>query len=65
MTEYYIELQDAQGTGYCATDVRDNVLYYDDLDDARMDAKSHLNDFFVVSRIIDTQTKQALDFFRM
>jgi hypothetical protein len=63
MTEYYIELQDAQGTCFCSTDIRDDVIYYDDLDDARMDAKNSLSDFFVVSRIIDTQTKRVVDFF--
>ncbi len=63
MAEYYIELQDAQGTGYCSTDIRDNVIYYDDLDDARMDAKNSLSDFFIASRIIDIQTRRVVDFF--
>ena len=63
MTEYYIEMQDAEGTSYGSTDIMDNIIYYDDLDEARMDAKNSLSDFFVVSRIIDTQTKRVVDFF--
>ena len=64
MNEYYIELQDAQGTCYSATDITDNVVYYDDLDEARLAAKGNLNDVFIVSRVIDTQARRVVDFFR-
>ena len=61
--EYYIELQDAEGTGYLYTDNIDNQIYFEDLDEARMDAKSSLKDDIVLARIIDVQTCRVVDFF--
>jgi hypothetical protein len=63
MNEYYIYLQDAQGTSYCCTDVAGNAMYFEDLDEARLHAKGELKDEIVWARIIDTQKHRVVDFF--
>jgi hypothetical protein len=63
MNEYYIELQDAQGTGYGCTDIAGNEMYFEDLNEARLFAKSKLKDHIVMTRIIDVQTNDVVDFF--
>ena len=64
MTEYWIELQDENGTGYghCYPFSNDEIIH-EDLDEARMDAKSSLKDDIVLARIIDVQTRRVVDFF--
>jgi hypothetical protein len=64
MTEFYIELQDADGTCYGATGITDEVAYFDDLDEARMFAKAQLNDEYILSRIVNDQTGRIVDFFK-
>ena len=63
MTEYYIELQDAQGTCYGATDITGEVAYFDDLDEARLFAKAQLDEQFILSRVVNDQTGRIMDFF--
>ena len=63
MNEFYIELQDADGTAYLHTDITGQVPYYDELDDAKFAAKSALTDRYVVTRVIDTKDKSVVDFF--
>ena len=59
MDEFYIELQDAEGTAY----VCDGS--YDDLDGARLAAKSSLRNNYVVARVINATTKDVADFFEV
>lgn len=64
MTEFYVELQDAAGTCYGTTDMNDEVLYFYDLDEARMYAKGQLDDTYILARVIDADRKQVVDFFK-
>ena len=61
--EYYIELQDAQGTAYGCVDHFDNEMYFEDLDEARIYAKSRLDNHIVLVRIVDNHTNNVVDFF--
>jgi len=60
---YTIELQDANETGYCHTAIDGEQLGYDDLDDARLDAKSQLGEHIVLVRIFDNKSR-LVDFFK-
>ena len=64
MTEFYVELQDADGTYYGATDRAGEVAYFDDFDEARLFAKAQLDDQFILSRIVNDQTGRIMDFFQ-
>ena len=65
MSEFYVELQDSDGTFYGATDRWTNeALYFDELDDARVYAKDQLDDTYVVTRVIDAKTHRVVDFFQ-
>lgn len=65
MNEFYVELQDANGTCYGTTDEwTDDILYFENLDDARMYAKSQLDDEFILARVINADSKQVVDFFQ-
>ena len=66
MTEFYVELQDADGTCYGATDRTGEVAYFDDLDEARMFAKDQLTDEFILSRVIGVgnDRSRVMDFFQ-
>lgn len=64
MSEYYIELHDAQGTGYCADDISGEVVFFEDLDEARMFAKDSLTEEYVLARIVDAKNKRVVDFFK-
>lgn len=59
MSEFYVELQDAEGTAYYA----DKPIYFDDLEEARMYAKSQLNDRYTLVRVIETTRGCVVDFF--
>jgi hypothetical protein len=64
MDEFYVELQDAQGTCYGTTDrFTDEAIYFDDLDEARMFAKGQLDEQFILARLINAQTGRVVDFF--
>ena len=63
MTEFYVQLQDADGTGYVATGIADEVVYFDDLDEARLFAKDQLDDEFILASVI-TDKGRVVDFFR-
>ena len=64
MTEFIVELQDADGTCYGTTDPwTDETLYFEDLDEARMYAKSQLSEEYILSRVIETNRYRVLDFF--
>jgi hypothetical protein len=65
MSEYYVELQDSQGTCYLATDFTHAVVYFEDLDEARMFAKAQLDENFVLARVVQDQTDRVMDFFRI
>ena len=58
MDEFYVEVQDADGTAY----VCDGS--YDDLDGARLAAKSSLRDKYVAARVINATTKEVAYFFK-
>ena len=64
MAEYYVDLQDANGTCYGTTDRNDDALYFDDLDEARMYAKDQLSEEYAVARVIDASSKRVVDFFK-
>jgi hypothetical protein len=64
MTEYYVELQDADGTCYGATDITDEIVYFDDLDEARMFAKGQLKEHYILARVINSKTNRVADFFQ-
>jgi hypothetical protein len=60
---YTIELQDANCTGYCHTGMDGEALWYDDLDEARLDAKCQLGEHIVLVRIFDNKDR-LVDFFK-
>lgn len=62
MDEFYVELQDTDGTYYGTTDWHDEPIYFDDIDDARMYAKDQLDDRYIVARIIDSANQRVVDF---
>ena len=66
MTEFYVELQDADGTCYGATDSTGEIAYFDELDEARLFAKAQLNDEFILSRVIGVgnDRSRVMDFFQ-
>lgn len=63
MNEYYIELQDAQGTAYGNLDRWGEETTYEVLDEARLAAKSLLKGHIVLTRIINARTQDVVDFF--
>ena len=65
MTEFYVELQDADGTCYGTTDAwTDQTVYFEDLDEARMFAKSQLDDTYILTRVINADNGRVVDFFQ-
>lgn len=65
MTEFIVELQDADGTCYGTSDPwTDETLYFEDLDEARMFAKSQLSEEYILARVIETNRYRVLDFFQ-
>lgn len=64
MNEFYVELQDRDGTYYGTTDWHDEPLYFEELDDARMYAKDQLDDQYILARVIDTGSGRVVDFFQ-
>ena len=64
MPEFYVEVQDAYGTCYGATDVfTDELIYFEDLDEARMYAKGQIKDDLVLARVIESGKGRIVDFF--
>lgn len=65
MTEFYVELQDRDGTCYVAT-VQGSVatIYFEDLDDARMYAKNQVGEQYVLARVIKAGRGRVVDFFQ-
>ena len=64
MTEFYVELQDADGTYYGTTDAwTDQTVYFDNIDEARMFAKSQLDSTYILARVIEANTGRVVDFF--
>jgi len=65
MTEFYIQLQDADGTCYGTSDPwTDETIYFEELDEARMFAKGQLNEQFILAQVINYQTGRVVDFFQ-
>lgn len=65
MTEFYVELQDADGTCYGTTDPwTDEPIYFEDLDEAKMYAKSRLDEYAILARVIETTRCRVVDFFQ-
>lgn len=65
MTEFYVEVQDAAGTCYGTTDPwTDEVIYFDDIDEARMFAKSQLDSTYILARVIEDSKGRVVDFFQ-
>ena len=65
MNEFYVEVQDADGTAYVHNDITRNVVCYETLEAARFAAKSCLTDKYVVARVINAVTHEVSDFFEM
>lgn len=64
MTEFYVEVQDADGTCYATTDPwTDDAIHFEDLDEARMFAKSQLDDTYILARVIEDSKCRVVDFF--
>ena len=66
MTEFIVELQDADGTCYGTTDPwTDEALYFEDLDEARIFAKSQLSEEYILARVIESGRRgRVVDFFQ-
>lgn len=64
MSEYYVDLEDANGTSYGTVDRNDEVIYFDDIDEARMYAKDQLSEEYIVVKVIDAGSKRVVDFFK-
>lgn len=64
MADYYVDLQDANGTCYGTVDSNDDVIYFDDIDEARMYAKDQVSEEYVVVKVIDAGSKRVVDFFK-
>lgn len=65
MTEFYVELQDANGTGYCTTyPFSDETIYFEDLEEVRMYAKSRVSDEYILARVIESGRGNVVDFFQ-
>lgn len=64
MNEYYIELQDADGTYYGSTNFVGEVVYFEELDEARLFAKGQLKEHYILARVINAQTQRVVDFFQ-
>jgi hypothetical protein len=66
MTEFYVELQDADGTCFVFTDPWDDeTIYFEDLDEARMYAKNQVNEQYILVRVIEDGTGRVVDYFKM
>lgn len=64
MTEFYVELQDADGTCYGTTDPwTDETIYFEDLDEARMYAKNQVSEQYTLARVIEAGRGRVVDFF--
>ena len=65
MNEFYVELQDKDGTCYGTTDAwNDETLYFECLDEARMYAKSRVGDEYILARVIEAGRGRVIDFFQ-
>lgn len=65
VNEFYVELQDKNGTCYGTTDPwTDEAITFDDIDEARMYAKGKLDDQFILARIVETGKNRVVDFFQ-
>jgi hypothetical protein len=65
MTEFYVQVQDADGTCYGTSDhAGDETIYFEELDEARMFAKAQLDEQFILAQVINYQTGRVVDFFR-
>jgi hypothetical protein len=66
MTEFYVELQDADGTCFVFTvPWDDETIYFEDLDEARMYAKNQVNEQYILVRVIEDGTGRVVDYFKM
>ena len=66
MSQYYIHLEDENGTGYghCYPFSNDEIIH-EDLDEARMDAKNQLRGDIVLAKIVECRTGRVVDFFEV
>ena len=65
MTEFYVELQDSDGTCYGTTDPwTDETIYFEDLDEARMYAKNQVSEEYILARVIEVARGRVVDFFQ-
>lgn len=65
MTEFYVELQDADGTYYGTTDPwTDETIFFEDLNDARMYAKNQVSEKYILARVIEAGRGCVVDFFQ-
>lgn len=65
MTEFYVEVQDADGTCFGITDPwTDETMFFEDLAEAQMFAKSQLDETCILARVIETGRNRVVDFFQ-
>ena len=66
MTEYYIHLEDENGTGYGHSyPFSNDEIIHEDLDEARMDAKNQLRGRIVLAKIVDKRNGRVVDYFEV
>ena len=64
MTEFYVQMQDANGTAYgTCYPFTDDTIYFDDIAEAKMYAKGRLSDEYILAQVIDAYTGRVVDFF--
>ena len=63
MKEFYIELQDENGTGYGCVYKNGEEMYFDNIDEARLYAKSRVDETYILARVVDAETHSIVDFY--
>ena len=65
MDEFYIELQDSNGTGYGVVDKwTGEELYFENLEDASLEAKARVESDYPLARVINVRTGKVVDWFQ-
>ena len=65
MNEFYVEVLDANGTACGTTDPwTDETIYFEDIEEARMYAKSQLDDTYILARVVESGRGRVVDWFQ-
>jgi|LauGreDrversion4_2_1035121.scaffolds.fasta_scaffold187432_7 hypothetical protein len=64
MNEYYVMMEDSEGTNSIVEDFWDDVIFFNNLDDARLIAKEAAKKAdVIVARILDADTDKVVEYF--